>query len=362
MQRLYAAPHLPILPGLAGAPDIVLVSLGTTMGLREADVALARQIAAAGATCRVVGATMGASGSLRRRMALTDVVEGLAARRAARWVAGAVIYSSVTAALLQPARIPAAVRFDATAALNRPGPGGAWQRHRERSVLSRASLLLPWSEEAQRSALTAASPLAPPSVVLPPPVPFGSPRRTGGPDVVAYAGDPLKRGIDLLYEAWRAARPIDGRLAVAGLERGEAMRRLAKAGVSEPPGVEWMGEVPREHWLDTVASARVFVNASRHEDWGLAQMEALSAGTPLVTVPSCGANVALPLAAELAPELVAPERTAEALARALRAGLALDEPARKRYAATAERLLEPYRDEELRRRVADEVLPRLLSR
>jgi glycosyltransferase involved in cell wall biosynthesis len=138
------------------------------------------------------------------------------------------------------------------------------------------------------------------------------------------------------------------------------MRRLTKAGVSEPLGVEWMGEVPRERWLATVASARLFVNASRHEDWGLAQMEALSAGTPLVTVPSCGANVALPLAAELAPELVAPERTAEALARALRAGLALDEPARKRYAAAAERLLEPYRDEELRRRVADEVLPVLL--
>ena len=74
-----------------------------------------------------------------------------------------------------------------------------------------------------------------------------------------------------------------------------------------------------------VAGARVFVNASRHEDWGLAQMEALSAGTPLVTVPSAGANVALPLAAELAPELVAPDRTPQALARALRAGLALDE-------------------------------------
>ncbi len=351
-----------ILPGLAGPPDIVLVSLGTTIGLREADEALAHQITAAGATCRVVRATMGASAFLRRRMALTDVVEGLAARRAARSSAGAVIYSSVTAALLQPARAPAAVRFDATAALNRPGLGGAWQRRRERAVLGRAALLLPWSEEAQRAALTVVSPRMPPSVVLPPPVPFGPGRGTGGPEVVAYAGDPLKRGIDLLYEAWRTARPGGARLAVAGLERGEAMRRLAKAGVAEPPGVEWMGEVSRERWLATVASARVFVNASRHEDWGLAQMEALSAGTPLVTVPSSGANVALPLAAELAPELVAPERTAEALARALRAGLALDERARERYAAAAEMLLEPYREEELRRRVGDHVLPVLLSR
>jgi glycosyltransferase involved in cell wall biosynthesis len=122
-----------------------------------------------------------------------------------------------------------------------------------------------------------------------------------------------------------------------------------------------MGELSRERWLATVASARVFVNASRHEDWGLAQMEALSAGTPLVTVPSCGANVALPLAAKLAPRLVAPERTTEALARALRAGLAIDESARERYAAKAARLLEPYREERLRRRVADEVLPVLLA-
>ena len=354
-------PTASILPGLAGAPDIVLVSLGTTMGLREADEALARQITAAGATCRIVRATMGASASLRRHMALTDVVEGLAARRAARPVAGAAIYSSVTAALLQPARIPVAVRFDATAALNRPGAGGAWQRHRERSVLGRAALLLPWSEQAQSSALAAAKPPAPPSVVLPPPVPAGPPRGTGGPDVVAYAGDPLKRGIDLLYEAWRIARPEGGRLAVAGLERAEAMRRLDKAGVTEPPGVDWMGAVPRDRWLATVASARVFVNASRHEDWGLAQMEALSAGTPLVTVPSSGANVALPLAADLAPALVAHERTPDALAGALRAGLALDAPARERYAAAAAALLEPYREQTLRLTVADEVLPVLLG-
>ena len=347
---------------MTGAPDIVLVSLGTTMGLRGADAALAAQIRAAGATCEVVTARMGAAGSLRRSMALTDVVEALAARRAARAVAGAVVYSSVTAALLQPARIPSAVRFDATATLNRPGVGGAWQRRRERGVLARASLLLPWSEAAERSALAVASHPSPPSVVLPPPVGPGPAPVAGGPDVVAYAGDPLKRGIDLLYEAWRAVRPEGGRLAVAGLERGEALRRLSRAGVQEPPGVEWMGEVPRERWLATVAGARVFVNASRHEDWGLAQMEALSAGTPLVTVPSSGANVALPLAAELAPELVAPERTPEALGGALRAGLALDEPARERYAAAATRLLEPYRDETLRRRVADEVLPPLLSR
>lgn len=198
-------------------------------------------------------------------------------------------------------------------------------------------------------------------MILPPPVPVGAPPAPDAPDVVAYGGDPLKRGIDLLYAAWREVRPEGGRLAVAGLERSEALRRLRKAGVEEPPGVEWLGAVSRERWLATVAGARVFVNASRFEDWGLAQMEALSAGTPLVTVPSGGGNVALPLARALAPELVAPRRSVKDLAAAMRAALALSPAARRTYAEGATRLLEPYREEALRRRVADEVLPRLLD-
>lgn len=346
-------------------PDIALVSLGTTMGLRGADEALAGQIRAAGASCRIVVADMGAAAGLRRSMALTDLVEGLAARRAARTPARAVIYSSITAALLQPHRAPAAVRFDATARLNRPGLGGAWQRRREGAVLARATMLLPMSEEAARSALAAAGPGAPPSVTLPAPVapgPAPAPAETGrGPDAAAYGADPHKRGIDLLCEAWRAAAPEGGRLVVAGLGREQALRRLDEAGVAEPPGVEWLGAVPHERWLQTVAGARVFVSSARHEDWGLAQMEALSAGTPLVTVPSSGANVALPLARELAPELVAPRRTAADLAAALRAGLAMGAQERQTYARDADRLLAPFREEELRRRVAEEVLPMLLG-
>ncbi len=337
------------------------MSLGTTMGWRAADRAFAEQVRAAGATCQVVTSRIGLAGRLRRSMAITDVVEALAARRATGREGRATVYSSVTAALLQPPRSPVAVRFDGTAALNRPGPGGAWQRRRERTVLTRATLLLPWSEAAAESAARVAGPPPPPSVILPPPVPYAPRAAPDGPDVVAYGGDPLKRGIDLLYAAWREVRPEGGRLAIAGLERGEALRRLHKAGIEEPVGVEWMGEVSRERWLATVAGARVFVNASRFEDWGLAQMEALAAGTPLVTLPSGGGNVALPLAQTLAPELVATERTAEALAAAMHAGLRLGPAARSSYAERAGRLLAPYREDVLRRRVAEEVLPRLLD-
>ena len=332
------------------------------MGLRRADEAFAAQVRAAGATCEVLPVRLGRSAALRRTMALTDVVEGLGARRAARGAhAGVYVYSSVTAALLQPARAPSAVRFDGIAALNRPGIGGAWQRRREVSVLRSAALLLPWSEPAAEAARSAVGSDPGEVVVLPPPVSTPSGASRGRFEAVAYAANPDKRGLELLMRAWGEAGPPGGRLGVGGLERADAERWLRRQGVHEPPGVEWLGELDPQRWLSVVAGAGVFLNASRFEDWGLAQMEALSAGVPLVTVPTPGANAALPLARELAPDLVAAVRSSVALAGALRAGLALDGAARAAYAEAAGRLLEPYREPELRRRVAEEVLPRLLS-
>ena len=330
------------------------------MGLRRADEALAGQIEAAGASCELVRARIGVSGRLRRTMALTDLVEALAARRAARGVqARAFVYSSVTAALLQPTRSPYAVRFDGIAATNRPGIGGAWQRRRERAVLAGAALLLPWSEGVRAAAAEVAGPA--PAVVLAPPVLRAEEARAGAPDAVAYAANPDKRGLDLLCDAWAAVAPSGARMGIAGLDRAEGLRWLRKLGTAEPAGVEWLPGMDDAAWRSLVAGARVVVNASRFEDWGIAQMEALASGTPLVTVPTPGPNPALALARELAPELVAGERSTEALAGALRAGLALDDSARERYAARAAGMLEPYREESLRRRVAEEVLPRLLA-
>ncbi len=125
--------------------------------------------------------------------------------------------------------------------------------------------------------------------------------------------------------------------------------------------MEWVGRLDPARWRALVASARAYVNSSRQEEWGLAQMEALAAGTPLVTVPTPGPNVALPLARRLAPALVAADSTPAALAGALRAGLALSEADRKRYRVEAARLLEPYAEERVRAVIADEVLPRLLG-
>lgn len=331
---------------MAGTVDIGLVSLGTTPGLRRADAALADQIRAAGATCEVAPVRIGrTAGALRRHAAVTDLVEALAARRAVRGVdARAWIFSSVTAALLQ--RVPAvpwAVRFDSTAALNRPGWSGAWQRARERRVLERAPLLLPWGEGAGAGGVVVRVPVEEVAGA-------SSPERDI--DALAYAGYPRKRGLDFLCAAWaRVARPGE-RLVVGGLERERALRWLERCAVPEPAGVEWRGLLPRDEWLELVGRARVFVNASRREDHGLAQLEALSAGCALVTVPSPGPYEALPLARSLAPELVS-----EDLAVALRAGL--DLPDREGYARRAAELLAPFRPGAVQRVVADEVLPAL---
>ncbi len=349
---------------MSDRPDIALVSLATTFGLRRADAALAAQIEAAGAICAIVPVSIGASGALRRTMATTDVVEAFAGRAAARRAeaAGAVIFSGVTTSLFATPRAPRfAVRFDGIAAVNRPGIGGAWQRRRERSVLARADLLLPWSEPARDSADQALGEAAT-SVIVPPPVAEGPPRGAGGPDAVAYAGNPHKRGLELLCAVWEQAGPPGGRLVIGGIDAAEGARWLRKlGGGAVPAGVEFVAGVDHTDWIDLIASAGVFLSAARIEDWGLAQMEALSVGTPLVTVPSPGANAALPLARELAPELVASERAAEPLAGALRAGLALGAAERERYAAAATRLLEPYREAALERLVAESVLPRLLG-
>jgi glycosyltransferase involved in cell wall biosynthesis len=359
---------------LAGQVDIAIVSIGTTMGWRIGDEMLARHIEAAGATCDLRPMRLGAARHLQRSMVLTDVVQALAARRAADGVnARAVIYSSITAALLQPLRGPHAIRFDTIAALSRPGVGGAWQRRREPDVLARADLLLPFGEAAAETALgaagvaaeagsTAAGATGPDVVVLPAVVEVAATAAADAPDATAYAANPEKRGLDVLCAAWATAAPEGARLVVGGIDRPDALRWLARQGVAEPVGVEFAGAVSRERWIGLVAGSRVYVSAARYEDWGIAQMEALAAGTPLVTVPTPGPNVALPTARQLAPELVAADLGAPALAVALRAGLAFGDDDRARYAVAAARALEPYSDAAVRAIVADRVLPALLDR
>ena len=333
-------------------PDIALVSLGTTPGLVRSDESFATAVRAAGASCEVVPVRIGrAAGALRRHIAVTDAVEALAARRAARGLeARAVVYSTVTAAMLSRTSLPYAIRFDATASLNRPGPGGAWQRAAERRPLRGARLLLPVSRGAEAAVPVSGTPV----VRVPIPIEAIPGSRERDIAAVAYAGYPRKRGLELLCRAWAAAGPPGGRFVIGGLDREKGLSWLERCGVDEPARVEWAGELLRPDWLSLVGRARAYVNASRWEDFGLGPMEALSAGTPLVTVPTPGSFEALPLARQLASALVSDD-----LAGALRAGLALGDEERAEYARRAQTLLEPYREPRVAEVVRNTVLPAL---
>ena len=349
--------------------DVLIVSLGSTAGLRGADEQLRDSLLRAGARTELVTALP--PGQTRTLM-LTDLRWARAAREAAVGALAricqtsppAVVYSSTTAALLWPC--PGAVRFDALSAANRPGRHGLWQRSLERRRLARASLLLPWSEGALREAPAMARDH---DRVLVVPVAVersGSTRPSGqhesGRDIAAitYAANPAKKGLDRVLAAWYAAR--DGLTLGAAADRdatlvvaGASARELQLAGVSVDPGqgVRVVGALPAAEYRALLRRARVFVCAPRREDYGIAQLEALADGCMLATTPAPGPYVALPIARALDGRLVS-----ENLEGALRA--ALSEPLAG-YAQRAREALAAFDREVVDRLVADELLARLLA-
>jgi glycosyltransferase involved in cell wall biosynthesis len=337
--------------------DVLIVSLGSTSGLRAADGELRDALRRAGAEVELVGVVAPAE---VRTLMLTDLSWALAARRAAsaalqRTEARAVIYSSTTSALLWPR--PGAIRFDAPAAGNRPGRHGYWQRPLERRRLREAPLMLPWSAEAlaeMGSASTgagAASATAPTrALVLPVPVePSGPPAAKRDIAAITYAANPIKKGLDRVLEAWGRVRRPGEDLVVAGASPAD-LERAGLAPSSE--GVRVSGMLSPIEYRALLRRARVFVTAPRREDYGVAQLEALVDGCQLVSTPAPGPYVALTIARELDPRLVG-----EDLGAALRA--ALDDPLND-YAARAATALTPFRREAVDRVVAEDLLARLI--
>jgi hypothetical protein len=329
---------------------VLIVSVGATTGWRAAARELAGSLERAGARVAMVD-----TGPVRevRTFMLTDLVQAVAARRAAsaateRYRPAAIVYCSVTAALLWPA--PGAIWLDSLAAENRPGRHGVWQRAVERRRLAQAPLLL----------TMAPGSLAPlggrgvggERVELPVAVQASGPADgVRDVDVLAYAADPVKRRLDVVLEAWRRARKGNETLLVAGIDSA----RAASAGfdVVGVAGVRFVGRVAPAEYRALLRRTRVFVAAPRREDFGIAPLEALADGAMLVTTPAAGPYPALGLARTLDPRLVS-----EDLAGALRA--ALDDPSPE-YAQRAAALVAPYSRAAVDLTVSERVLPRLLS-
>ena len=356
--------------------DVLLVSLGGTAGLREADAALAGSLRRAGA--EVVEA-LAERPREWRTYGLLELAWARAARAAAAAAIGehrprAVLYSSTTAALLGPR--PGAIRFDAPAAGNRPGRHGIWQRPVERRRFRDAALLVPWSEgglaEAPRPHADA--------VVVPVPVAPSGPAGTRDIAAITYGANPSKKGLDRVLAAWEAARRDGEELVVTGLdEDGWRRAKMTAAGGGAgrgpsgatpgggtsgggpssggsyggaPEGVRFAGMLSRSDYRALLRRARVFVCAPRREDYGIAQLEALADGCRLVTTPSPGPYAALPLARELDSRLVG------GIAEGIRT--ALDDPS-PGYADRAAELLAPWRPDAVDAVVREQLLPRLVG-
>jgi hypothetical protein len=345
----------------AARPDLLLLSLGTTRGLREGDASFADLARAAGASVAVAGVRVGATTRLRRFYPAIDLVEAVAARRAAataiaRHNPRAVVFSTSTAALLAPiADRRYAVRLDAPSALNRPGRRNALQHALERHRLAGARLVLPMS----RAAAASLPPGSAPSVVVPMPIAASGSDSPRERLAVAYAPDPKVKGLELLAEAWRLAGVADARLLVFGMGGARGRAFLGRFGIAEPAGLEWRGMVPVGEFRAALRRAHVFVASGRWEAFGQAQLEALADGALLATTPAGGPYEALALARELDPRLVAQEISGPALAAAIRAAFAVDDPARYQLAARVR--LEPFRRESIEAAVARHVLPALLG-
>jgi len=321
--------------------DVLIVSLGSTAGLRADVEELAGAMRRAGARVAVASARPPRE---LRTYALTDLMWARAARAAAaRGIAEhaprAILYHTVTSALLWPQ--VGAIRFDAPAAANRPGRHGLWQRPLERHRLAAAPLLVP----VDPGTLTETPQPHAEAVVVPIPVePSGPPSEARDIAAITYAANPHKKGLDRVLLAWSRAHREGEELVVAGADVE-----------LDAPGVRAVGRLGPADYRALLRRARVFVCAPRREDYGIAQLEALADGCALVTTAAPGPYAALPLARELDPRLVVEHPGA--LAPALRLALDLPSP---RYADRAAAALTPFRRAAVDAVVRDELLPRLV--
>jgi hypothetical protein len=324
--------------------DVLVVSLGTTGGWRAAAGELAGALERAGASVVTVAAH---DVPEVRTLALTDYVQARASRRAcergiAEHAPAAIVYCSMTAALLWP--VPGAIWLDSIAAENRPGRHGVWQRVVERRRLAQAPLVLAMSE----GSLRLLDRQVHDAVVLPSAVERSTPSGSAEPRdlaAITYAGDPVKKRLDVVLDAWARARRDGETLIVAGTDR------LPHAGAE---GVRLVGRLAPSEYRALLRRARTFVAAPRREDYGIAPLEALADGCMLVSTSAPGPYPALEIARELDRRLVDDD-----LAAAIR--VALDDPL-PGYSARAAELIVPFTRAAVDRTIIREVLPRLLPR
>ena len=273
--------------------DVLLVSLGSTAGLRAADAELRGALERAGARVAVAAA---APQRDVRTFALTDLVWARAARAAAARGArrarpardhllddhggAAVAARRARSATTRPPRptVPAA-----TGSGSARSSGGACARRRSSSRGPTAR----WPRRPRRT--------RPPSSCRS--RSSRPPARRCRPPTATSPRSPTPR-----TRTRRASTGCSARgSALAARARSSSWRAPS---TSRPPaGVRNAGGCARQDYRALVRRARVFVTAPRREDYGIAQLEALADGCALVTTAAPGPYAALPLARGARPAL-----------------------------------------------------------
>jgi glycosyltransferase involved in cell wall biosynthesis len=172
-----------------------------------------------------------------------------------------------------------------------------------------------------------------------------------------YAGVPGKKGLDIAIDAWELAVPRMP-LIVTGITAADAERFLGRR---SPEDIVFMGRIARGEHRAIVRQASVYISASRREEYGTAQLEAMADQVPLAAVPSLGAVEPVAVARRLTPDLVAGDISPQALASSIRRALSMSAEKRAEFGRPAGAIMGEYSFEAFKQRLSDGVLPLLLG-
>ena len=126
-----------------------------------------------------------------------------------------------------------------------------------------------------------------PSAVVYPPVDVSSYRfRRVGESWLTVSRLSHEKRLDLLVEAFRHLP--DERLTVVGAPQpGDSAARFIRS-LHPPPNVEFLGEIPELRLRELYSDCRGLVAAAEDEDFGLAPVEAMASGKPVIAVDEGG--------------------------------------------------------------------------
>jgi hypothetical protein len=348
---------------------VALVSSGTTLGQAINDVEFESVLTDAGADAvRVLPAFPRLPERIKQPQ-VNDVVEAWWLRRALtrhlrRHPVDAVVFATTTATFFQPRSVlrRSALRFDALACENRRGRFGLISRVLEQRALHHVRVFLPMSSNRSlplprdRYLAQAETVIAMPPVLPPDRVP-DRPREHGR--VFCYASNPEKKGLDVMIRAWQAHARADARLFVAGISASAAEAYLSSKGLSTPSDVAFLDRIPHAEFVEQLCRAEIYLAASRHEEYGMAQLEALYFGALLVSAESAGLFEAAGLLTALDPRLLASGVDDRTLAVSLDHALSLSAAERAVLADRTKELLEPYQRQSQLDAVGEHLLPAL---